>query len=210
MANPNKPKSEVVVKTQTSTQVQAISDSEFKDVVINRTQLRQVILSLQANQRRGLANTKSRGQVSGGGRKPWRQKGTGRARTGSIRNPIWRGGGIIFGPTSNRNHGQTITATFKRQSLASALHIQAKADKLKTVKMETPIAKAKDAKTTYPELLTLRRVLLVVPSADFGLGFRNFANTVVKNHQKVNALDILTAHNVVFVNDTFASVKARI
>lgn len=198
------------VDTKTNTQVQTISDSEFKDVKINRVQLRQVILSLQANQRRGLANTKSRGQVRGGGRKPWRQKGTGRARTGSIRNPIWRGGGIIFGPTSNRNHSQIITATFKRQSLASALHIQAKADKLKTVKIDAPVTKAKDAKVAYTELLVLRRVLLVVPSPDFGLGFRNFENMVVKNYQKINALDILTAHNIVFVNDTFDKVKTRI
>ena len=75
-----------------------ILDPFVFDGVINRDLIHQAVVSYQANQRRGLANTKTRGEVRGGGKKPWRQKGTGRARVGSIRSPLWRGGGVTFGP----------------------------------------------------------------------------------------------------------------
>jgi len=68
------------------------------DETINKAAVYQAILAYRANQRRGLASTKTRGEVSGGGRKPWRQKGTGRARAGSIRSPLWHHGGVVFGP----------------------------------------------------------------------------------------------------------------
>ena len=68
--------------------------------------IHQVIVSLLSNQRHPFAHTKTKGDIQGGGRKPWRQKGTGRARAGSIRSPLWRGGGIIFGPDKNRNYNK--------------------------------------------------------------------------------------------------------
>jgi len=194
----------------TTLQLQDIPSSDFIGVKINRQMLRQVILSYQANQRRGLANTKTRGLVRGGGRKPWRQKGTGRARTGSIRNPIWRGGGIIFGPSSNRNYTQIIPDKFKRIALAAALHIQAKAKKLKIVKMATPILKTKDAAKQYSQILVLRDVLLVVPDASYKIGFNNFPNIRSVVSSRINALDVMAAHNIVFVNDTYERLTTRL
>src|SRR5690606_37688451 len=78
-----------------------------------------------ANGRDNLAVTKTRGLVSGGGKKPWRQKGTGRARFGSSRNPIWRGGGIAFGPTGEENYSVKVNVTAKRQALRQALSLKA-------------------------------------------------------------------------------------
>ncbi len=106
----------------------------------------QVTVAALANQRQAIAHTKTRGEVAGGGKKPWKQKGTGRARHGSIRSPLWVGGGITFGPRSNRNFSKALPQTMRRRALAMAL-----ADKLKAggvVLLETlhfPIAKTKHA-----------------------------------------------------------------
>ena len=75
----------------------------------------------QSSRRQVLANTKHRGEVAGGGIKPWRQKGTGRARVGSIRSPLWRGGGVVFGPRKNRNFGKHLTKNARRQAFGNVL-----------------------------------------------------------------------------------------
>ncbi len=85
--------------------------------------LYEAVLNYQANQRRGTASTKSRGEVRGGGRKPWRQKGTGRARAGSIRSPLWKKGGITFGPKP-RNYGYSLPKKAKKNALKSALSMR--------------------------------------------------------------------------------------
>lgn len=87
----------------------------------NPALVRQVLNSIASSARRPLAHTKGRGEVSGGGRKPWRQKGTGRARAGSIRSPLWRGGGITFGPTSERNYLKKINKKMRQKALYSLL-----------------------------------------------------------------------------------------
>ena len=79
--------------------------------------MHQVVVAYEANRRAGTAHTKTRAEVSGGGRKPWRQKGTGRARHGSIRSPLWVGGGVTFGPRSSRNYQQKINKSVKEQAL---------------------------------------------------------------------------------------------
>ncbi len=96
-------------------------DSKVFDGVVNRPLLHQVVTMYQANQRSGSASTKTKGEVRGGGKKPWRQKGTGRARTGSIRNPLWRGGGIIFGPRP-RSFYYSVPQKIKRLALKSSLN----------------------------------------------------------------------------------------
>lgn len=85
--------------------------------------LKQVYVAYLANGRTGAATTKRRGEVSGGGRKPWKQKGTGRARAGSIRSPIWRGGGITFGPTGDENYAKKVNKSAKRSALKQALSV---------------------------------------------------------------------------------------
>lgn len=102
-----------------------ISTVEAKDVLfgveVNPDLLHQVIIAYRASARKALAHTKRRGEVRGGGKKPWRQKGTGRARHGSIRSPIWRGGGVVFGPRADRNFFQKINKKMRKGALAAAL-----------------------------------------------------------------------------------------
>ena len=81
----------------------------------------QVAVAYLANRRTVIADTKDKGEIRGGGRKPWRQKGTGRARHGSIRSPLWRGGGVIFGPTTERNYSQKVNKKMKRKALLMCL-----------------------------------------------------------------------------------------
>jgi large subunit ribosomal protein L4 len=98
----------------------ALSDSVF-GVKKNDALLHQVYVAQYANRRRVLAHTKDRSERAGSGRKPWRQKGTGRARVGSVRTPLWRKGGVVFGPTKERNFKKDIPKKMKRKALAIAL-----------------------------------------------------------------------------------------
>lgn len=106
--------------------------------------LKQVYLAAQANGRVGSSNTKTRGEIRGGGRKPWRQKGTGRARVGSIRSPIWRGGGIVFGPRLVKNYHKKVNKNAKRRALAQALSIKASSNSLVAVEAFPEYKKTKE------------------------------------------------------------------
>jgi len=97
-----------------------VADSVFASKVSPAT-VHRVVVALQSNKRLSTAHTKTRGEVSGGGKKPWRQKGTGRARHGSIRSPIWRKGGVVFGPLNVRNYEKTITQSMRKNALRSVL-----------------------------------------------------------------------------------------
>lgn len=193
-----------------SLQLVEVPFQEFAKVKVNPQVLRQIALGYLANQHRSTANTKTRGEVSGGGRKPWRQKGTGRARTGSIRNPIWRGGGIIFGPSNRRNYHYVLPARLRRQALSSALVLKAKAGRLKTLKLAGPLTKTRDIKAQLPQIYSLRKVLLVIPDSRFKLAFKNLPNVVPMVSSRINALDILSFQNIVFVNDTYKEIRKRL
>jgi large subunit ribosomal protein L4 len=119
-----------------NTQGEQVSETELRDdifdVPINKALMHQALLRQLANARLGTHKTKSRGEVSGGGRKPWRQKGTGRARQGSIRAPHWRGGGAVFGPTP-RSYRQKMPRKMRRQALRSALSVKASGSQVKVL-----------------------------------------------------------------------------
>lgn len=101
---------------------------EIFDGVVNEAALWQTVKAYQSNRRRGTASTKTRANVRGGGRKPWRQKGTGRARHGSIRSPIWTGGGTTFGPSPERNYRQDVPKKVRWLARRSAYNVRAEAD----------------------------------------------------------------------------------
>jgi large subunit ribosomal protein L4 len=109
-------------------QGEQVSETELRDdifgVAVNEALMHQALVRQLANARLGTHKTKARGEVRGGGRKPWRQKGTGRARQGSIRSPQWRGGGTVFGPTP-RSYRQKMPRKMRRQALRSALTVKA-------------------------------------------------------------------------------------
>lgn len=110
------------VKNLTGKKVEEIElDSKVFDLEINDTLIHQVYTSQYANRRQVIAHTKDRGERQGSGKKPWKQKGTGRARTGSVRNPIWRKGGITFGPTNDRNFKKKINKKMKKIATAMVL-----------------------------------------------------------------------------------------
>lgn len=114
-----------------------------------------------ANSRLASAHTKQRGEVRGGGKKPWKQKGTGRARFGSTRNPIWRGGGVVFGPRGNENYTKRISTTSKRVALRQALTLAAEAGKI-VVKEVRTTGKTKEIIAFLEENKLDRKVLIVV------------------------------------------------
>src|SRR6185503_12193637 len=116
----------MVVATYTKSGTKATTPAKldkniFAVEVDSHELIKQAYVAYLANGRTAAANVKTRGLVSGGGRKPWKQKGTGRARFGSTRNPIWRGGGIVFGPTGNENYTKKITTTSKHRATKQAL-----------------------------------------------------------------------------------------
>ena len=105
-------------------------DSKFFDVEIKPVVVQQVVEAQLANSRQVLAHTKGRSDVEGGGRKPWRQKGTGRARHGSIRSPLWKGGGVTFGPSKVRNFSKSVNKKVKKKAIQMILTDKVKNNKL--------------------------------------------------------------------------------
>jgi len=124
---------------------QAPLPKEIFDVKMNSDLVHQVVVSQMANRRQGTAQAKGRAEVRGGGRKPWRQKGTGRARHGSIRSPLWRGGGVTFGPTTEKVYKKQIPKKMRRKALFMVLSQKAKENLLVLVDdltIEKPKTKA--------------------------------------------------------------------
>lgn len=129
--------------------------------VTNHELLKLAYDSYLANARLASATTKQRGEVSGGGKKPWKQKGTGRARFGSSRNPIWRGGGVVFGPRGNENYTKRLSTTSKRVALRQALTLADKAGKIVILDVK-PSGKTKDMADFLLKNKLERRVLVAV------------------------------------------------
>jgi large subunit ribosomal protein L4 len=164
----------------------------------------EAIKMYQANQRQGSASTKTRGEVRGGGRKPWRQKGTGRARAGSRRSPIWRGGGIIFGPKP-RNYHYRINKKKLKLALLSTISYKQKEGRILLVdKFQFPEIKTKMFSHMMKNLgLTERKVLFIPQKVErtFLLSGRNIPGVVIKRAMEINALDVAGVHTLVFSLD---------
>ncbi len=168
--------------------------------VDNHQLLKEAYLAYLANSRENFAKTKQRGEVSGGGIKPWRQKGTGRARFGSSRNPIWTGGGVAFGPTGNENYTRKLSTASKRTALRQALSLAAEENKIRII--ETFDASEGKVKRTV-ELLrkfdAKGRVLLVVSKKEDldDRATRNLQDVKTVQAKYLNVYDLLNADNIV-------------
>ena len=174
-----------------------VSEAELGDqvfaVAINQGVIHQALLRQLANARLGTASTKTRGEVSGGGKKPWRQKGTGRARHGSIREPQWRGGGIVFGPHP-RSYRQRMPRKMRRLALRSALSVKAGDDQvvlLDDLKMEMP--KTAEMVAILGNLGIDSTALLLLPEAnpEVERSARNLPGVKVLRANCLNVRDIL-------------------
>ena len=183
---------------------------EFKDVKIQPQVLREVVLALQANQHHSTANTKRRGEVSGGGKKPWRQKGTGRARTGSIRNPLWRGGGITFGPLKFKNYQQNIPAAVRRQAVLAALKLKLQANKISLVQLDPQTTKTKLAMQHLSPALSSATALVVVSSPAQARPLRNLVGINIVTTNRLNALDVTSARQIIFINQSYTDLKSKL
>lgn len=166
----------------------------------NHDLLKQAYNMYLANGRANLAVVKTRGKVRGGGRKPWRQKGTGRARFGSSRNPIWRGGGIVFGPTGEENYTQKMNTKAKRLAIRQALSLAADAGKIRVIEtFDCKDGKAGAAAKLLDKIGATRNVLLVVSVKDelVEQATRNLSNVKAVQAKYVNVYDVLNADNIV-------------
>src|SRR5688572_6593184 len=153
-----------------------------------------------ANGRENLAVTKTRGLVSGGGKKPWRQKGTGRARFGSSRNPIWRGGGIAFGPTGEENYSVKVNITAKRKALRQALSLSANENRVFVIEtFECKDGKAAPVVKLFNKIEAKGNVLLVVSVKDelVERAVHNLQNVKAVQANYLNVYDIMNADTLV-------------
>lgn len=165
-----------------------------------------------ANARRGTHETKRRGEVRGGGRKPWRQKGTGRARHGSIRSPIWRGGGVVFGPHS-RSYEQKMPKKMRRLAIRSALSAKAQEDEIVLIQGLAEIEPyTRELKELLEELPNgERRTLIVIgPDGDWKPVYRaanNLPNVKVLRSGYINIHDVLTHERLLMTTEALEHVE---
>ncbi len=169
--------------------------SVFAVEVRNHELLKLAYDAYLANNRLASATTKQRGEVRGGGKKPWRQKGTGRARFGSIRNPIWRGGGIVFGPRGNENYTKKISKTSKRVALRQALTV--KADKVLVSEIKTTGKTADVAKFLADNKLNRRVLIVAEKTEELIRSTNNLQEVLLVSPMYLNVFDILNADHIV-------------
>ena len=165
--------------------------------------LHEAVQMYRANQRQGTASTKMRGEVRGGGRKPWRQKGTGRARVGSIRNPIWVGGGVVFGPKL-RDYRHSIPQKVRRLALKSALSARAQEGALTVLEsLQLREAKTKRMAEVLNHLGLNRGCLLVVKEKDETLlrAARNLSRLRMMRARDLNAYEVLHLPHILFTRE---------
>ena len=162
-----------------------------------------------ANGRQSSATTLQRGEVRGGGKKPWKQKGTGRARFGSSRNPIWRGGGIVFGPSGNENYKLKLTTRSKRVAVAQALTLANKAKKVEVKDIKTTGKTAEVAKFLADNKMADVKVLIVVDekTPELMRATNNIEKALVVSAKYLSVYYILNADKIVFNTKAVAVVK---
>ena len=182
-----------------------LSDELFA-AAVNVPAMHQVVTAQLAAARSATSKVKSRGEVRGGGRKPWRQKGTGRARQGSIRAPQWAGGGVAHGPSGEQNYTKRVSKKLKRVALRSALTDRARSGDVRVIAdLAFDAPRTKDALAFLQALaLSDRRVLLVLAGVDEAIGksFRNLGERVhLLTVDQLNTYDVLCSDVVVFQRD---------
>ncbi len=180
----------------------------------NADLVHQVVTGMMSNKRAGTANAKGRGEVRGGGKKPWQQKGTGRARHASIRSPLWAGGGVTHGPLAERNYKKKINKKMKTAALYSALSQKFRDGEILFIdSLALSGAKTKNAAMLVASLSSIKGfeklkaakkpvAYVAIPerSADFKKSFRNLKSVVVDPVKELNAVDTMTYRYLIIVD----------
>ncbi len=170
--------------------------------------MHEVVVAQDAKRRRGTAATKTRADVRGGGTKPWRQKGTGRARAGSIRSPLWVGGGTVFGPHP-RDYSYNVPKKIRRAALRSALSLRVKEEKLMVVEsLEMDEIKTRRLAELL-EGLEVGRVLVVIPEKEekLELSSRNLSYIKVLRSEGLNVRDILRFEKLILTRQSVEKIQ---
>jgi len=199
-----------------------VHDLELSDKVFgvksNAELLHQAVVTQMANERQVLADTKDRSEVRGGGKKPWKQKGTGRARVGSSRSPIWTGGGVTFGPTSDRNFSKKINKKMKQKAILMAL-----SDKLANGTLVVLDSLNLDEFKTkkFNEILTAveskilnsdrRNILVINDTKDDKVKYsaRNLKGTEIINLENINIVELLKYKNLLLTETAVKTLEER-
>lgn len=166
--------------------------------------IQQAVVAQMANSRPRVAHTKNRGEVRGGGKKPWRQKGTGRARHGSIRSPLWRGGGITFGPNADRHYDKKINKKMKRRATLMVLSDRAENKAIKVLEtLELKAAKTKLLKEVLEKLKLEKYTVIIIEKANpiIRRASQNLAKVKLLTINSLNIVDLLKGKNIVFTQD---------
>lgn len=186
----------------------AVFGVAFKDPVVH-----QAVTAQMANRRQVLAHTKGRGEVRGGGKKPWKQKGTGRARHGSIRSPLWVGGGITFGPTKERNFSVKVNKQVRQQALRMVLSDKVASERV--VIISDWIATEGKAKKLASFLKVLpgggRKMMLVTETADAPVirAVKNLPKAITINVGSLNVVDLMKYEYLVIPKKLVATIDKR-
>ena len=190
-------------------------NSKIFDIKPNQHLLAEAVRIQLANARQGTSHTKTRGEVRGGGKKPWKQKGTGRARAGSIRSPIWRHGGITFGPRANQNWELKLNKKAKTKALFMSLSDKAKNNQLVVVdQIALPAAKTKEFVKVMKGLQGAvkelgKKQLFLMPKKDESLvkASRNLVSIIPTLASSLNVVDVLKADSVVVLKDSLPVIE---
>lgn len=192
---------------------QVVSEIELNEAVFGiepKTQaMFDAVIAYRAALRQGTHSTKTRAEVRGGGRKPWKQKGTGRARQGSIRSPQWRGGGVVFGPTP-RNYTLKVNKKVRRLAIKSALSTVVANNGLMVIdaiNFETP--KTKEFKAMLTALNTGKKTLVVVTEGNDNVFFagRNLPNVTIVDNTQLNIVDVLHNDTLLVTTDALKAIE---
>lgn len=188
-----------------------LDKSVFGVEVTNHEVIKGVYDAYLANGRDNLAVVKTRGLVSGGGRKPWKQKGTGRARFGSSRNPIWRGGGIVFGPTGEENYSKQVNTKTKRLALRQALSLASEAGKI-VVLEDFAATKTAEVASLLNKVGVNGRVLIAVEhkTDELVLATRNLSDVKLVQPAYLNVYDVMNADKIVLTNVALDHITKRL
>ncbi len=189
-------------------------DAHVFDGIVNKDAIHQAIIAYRANQRKGLAQTKTRGEVSGGGKKPWKQKGTGRARHGSTRSPLWKHGGVTFGPHP-RDFSYNLPEKIKRLALKSALCSKLNESNLMVLE-DAVIAKAKtkNAVKAFSNLKIERKKKVLLLDHEFNknsrLAFRNISFLTINLAKDTFAYEVLNCKKLLVTKEGIKVLTQRL